>query len=361
VGPARRRLILAGANDIFTPGHQVPLVAVELALAVLLPAAFLAMVAASAVAVIRARTDPRRSHRLLSITLWTILLACAVAFQAFSFWEIDATPTDLTAILETRAAPMGSWIAVSGPAAHRRGYVPRFLLDLGSGRFVRTFSFPPFPWWHSPDFSGDGRRAAWLEPQGVPGRSPFQLVTADLSRPGAPVAHRSIVFDSLPQTLVLSADGSRFAVDDRGRLMVSDLVAGRLLASLPLARNSWPAPEVGFLGLGSPGFLRVFEIALRKPLYGPDRAGEVAILDLDLATGRRSPVIHIPGGPAFPTWAVSPHGQRIVLRQGDGKDGPLVLFDAATGRHLADLTTPGTPAYPDFLADGRGAVGSRQP
>lgn len=311
-------------------------------------ALFAALVAAGLLQIARGRTDLRRGHRFLSLTLWSVLLVAVLTLAGAARWVIAAPLSSLAEIGSVSAAPAGSWIAVSGYAAHRGDYWPAYLVDLrhGAGHRIPLISVNG-RWWQPPVFSEDGRRAVWVEA----GRGRYELVVADLAD-GVYRRRSSRLFNAQLSSLTLSPAGDRLATYGRGRVLVEDTLSGRLLASAPMA-NEWPRVELRFLPGG--GRLRIFEAVAAE-----DDRLTLVVRDLPLSGGPAVQVSRLAG--ALPTFLrgqyleemvqVSPDGSRLQVLSG----GRLRLFDVTNGRELANLLAFGTQAG-GFLADGRwGAV-----
>ena len=304
-----------------------------------------AVAAAGLVQVARGRTDLRRGHRLLSLTLWSLLGAATLGSIFYTRWVLGATPRDLVDLQNLLPAPSGSWIAVGGRVAGRSGYQPTFLLDLASGRsfnlesLVSSYEFNRFSL-----FSRDGSRAVWLsEPAG----EGVALMTLDLRRPGAVPVRTTVSYPSVPRFLALSPDGLRVAAhwyDDR--LTVDDLRTGRLLVSQSMP----PDPDYGdLLHFLDRGHLWIFQSSqIEEP--GQPEVWRLAIRDLDIATRRISLVrqLDIPGPPGG--WRLSPDGKHALLRP--HRSTEYLFVDLRTGRTLK-LPVSQDPLAVTFLADGR--------
>jgi hypothetical protein len=221
-------LLLDSLHVLGVFGATTAFVALAATLLCLVP---LALLAAGAVQVVRGRTDLRRSHRLLSLTLWGLLLVFAFAAQSVSHWVLSATPQDLERIEIGRPAPTGDWVYVQGEAAHRGDYAPSFLLDTSSGRSVQVRRFVASRWELRSAFSADGRRAVWTYwmPPGAVG-----IETVDLTHSEAGPVQTPISFNSYVQDLALSPDGRRLATLVGNRLQVDEFPSGRILASVAL-------------------------------------------------------------------------------------------------------------------------------
>ncbi|HEV7504841.1 MAG TPA: hypothetical protein VGS07_08025 [Thermoanaerobaculia bacterium] len=311
----------------------------------------LALAAASAAQVRRGRTDLRRGHRVLSIVLWSALLPASLALAGYTRWFKSPSPQDLVSIEDVVPAPAGSWIALYGLAAHRGGYLPGFLVDAGSGRFIRT-GFGLATWIHGQPllayFSADGARAVWLEPSGDRTRpEDLDLMTLDLRRPGASPRPVQV---SLKRSLVcfgLSRDGRYAAAVQGGRLVVMAVASGRLLASVSLG-DEYHQQES--LVVSSSSVLLYGLDSIWTPQMTRGHQVTLSISELNLATGKltKAEVREIAMGNV--TWTASPSGDRGLLRASK----TLQLRDGATGKLVADLGGEGSRA--SFLPDGRIAL-----
>jgi hypothetical protein len=307
----------------------------------------IAVTLAGLVQVVRGRTDLRRGHRALSLTLWSLLGAAALGYAGYARWVVRVTPEDLVGVERVTPAPAGSWIAIRGPARGRGGYSPVFLFDIDSGRFIKlarpggVFWY----WWNPPPFSRDGSRVVWTERIG---KDSWQLMTVDLWHP-KPAEHRTSVIYPGDPDIALSPDGRRVAALAGGRLLVDDLDTGRTLvaAAMPV-EPAMPgiADRLRFL---EPGRVRIFKsIQIEEP--GMPEVWRLTTLDLDVASRRILPVsrIELPGDRWF--WVASPDGKRAILRQQDGREA--LLADLETGR-TSPVPTPTVVTWLSFLDDAR--------
>jgi hypothetical protein len=349
-------LTRAGAGLTTWMGFSGPGAAVSSALlqnvAVLVAVvALLALAAAGAAQVRRGRTDLRRGHRILSIVLWSALLPASLVLAAYTRWFVSPSPQDLVSVFGVSPAPAGSWIALYGQAAHRGGYLPGFLVNVGSGRFVRA-DFGVVSWMRdrspSASFSADGARAVWLEPSGDRSHSEdLQVMTLDLRRPGASPRPAQVSLKRSLSSFGLSRDARYAAAVQGGRLVVVEVDSGRLLAAVPVGGEYHQQESLVVSGS-------------RVLLYGLDSfwtpqmtrgyQTTLSISDLDLVTGRltKTEVRETVMGNA--TWTASPSGDRGLLRASK----TLQLLDGATGKLVADLGGEGARA--SFLPDGRIAL-----
>ena len=315
---------------------------------------FLGLAVAGAAQVIRGRTDPRRGHRVLSITLWGLLLLVAAAGQGFSRWMLDVSPEDLTHVTDVFSSPRGSWIAFSGPARHRGEYRPRFLLDTASGRPFRTGG-----WWTL--FSADGGRAVWMEPsrrslRGALENQELVLYQLDLRDPEAAPVATSLTFKGPFFSLALSPEGERLASIRDRRLVVEDLDREKILASIQLPGIPgvlWQDGGMRFLDSE-----RILLVQLRPLKEGAalmfEGGFEVLAVVADLSQGSSIQLRTVTAFPGYPNLSLSPDGERLLVH--GGRQGASKLFDLRTGQEIASLA-PGQGPYwltsPHFLADGR--------
>jgi hypothetical protein len=322
---------------------------IQIAMLAVVPAA---LATASAVQVLRARTDLRRGHRLFSLTLWGLLGFTALTAAGYGRWVLAAGPEDLRGFLSIRPAPAGTWIAVSGPVGRQAGFQPFFLFDVRSGRYFRI----PAVWWAYGEWTGafseDGRRAVWLEPEGRK-EVPVSVHRLDLDRPGARPVEVPILFDKArPRDLSISRDGRRVAAIHEGRILVMDLANGRNLASVPVPAGDW-RDGLRFLGSGA---LRFYGI---RGIGGGERwEQELRVIDIDSASGR---VLRSLALPVQNEWVadVSHDGNHLLLRVRDpmfqyniAATSKIRIVDLATGESSSPIVLP-AGAEVDLLDDGR--------
>jgi hypothetical protein len=315
--------------------------------------ALLALAAAGAAQVTRGRTDLRRGHRILSIVLWSALLPAALVLAGYTRWFESPSPQDLVSIEGVVAAPAGPWIALYGAAAHRGGYLPGFLLDVGSGRFVRA-GFGLGSWDRGQSarvrFSADGTQAAWLEIPGDPSRSEnLDLLILNLRQPGAPPRPAQISLKRSLSSFALSRDARYVAAIQDRRWMVAEVSSGRLLASAPVANDYHRQETLVFAG---PGRVRRYTLdASWGPQATRGQRVTLSVSELDVATGKVTTSEEIQEGvEGWPTWTVSPSADRGLLRGSN----TLQLREGVTGKLIADLGGDGARA--SFLPDGRIAL-----
>ncbi len=295
--------------------------------------AFVALLAAGALAVHRGRGDLAAAHRTLSLVLWPPVLAGALGFLLFAGWVVGAPIDSLESPMVWTAQGRVSWVVVHGAAAHRFGYRPFFLFDAATGRSVRMGA-DGFSW---PAFAADGSRAVWLtEPEE---RSP-EAWSLDLARADARPRRTPIALAGWPQWLELSPSGGRLAILQHERLLVYGVADGRLLAAVRLA----PSGERRL------AFLDEDRVRL---VERQSRAKGFAVSDLAIG-GRLEPRGRFET-PEGARGEVSPQGDRLLVRivpTAPGRPAGIRLYALPGGEVLASL-----PPHPgravSFLADGR--------
>jgi hypothetical protein len=325
----------------------------------LVAAAVCALLAAGAVQVLSGRTDLRRGHRLLSLTLWGALLAGIFAAQGFASWVVAAGPEDLDQVGASAAASRSPWIAIFGPAGHRMGYTPEFLLDTATGRFTRVkFLLPP-------QFSADGRWAVWLEPsrmlRNTASAGPYELLRLNLRDPGSrPERTRMTYSVPAPPVLAVSPDGRQVAVAAGKRLTLEEIPAGRLLASAELPRELDHVDDS--LLFVAPGRVRVFGHELFSPDSGALEIGEITVSGGGLVRVARiersaTPEVEVQDEPWAPVRPeISADGARLLVRR--ESDRRFLVLDAGSGATLVELPPSDEESNASFLADGRIALES---
>jgi hypothetical protein len=337
-----RRLVATGAIDL-----------VVVVLGTLAVTALLLVLAAGWAQVAGGRCDPVRGHRLQSSVLWGGLGLTVSLLGAFTAFVTGASPASLRSVESVQAAGSGTWVAVQGPARWRGGYQPSFLVDTGSGRYLRLPGLGP--WWLPVSLSQDGRRAVWLDADAYLDRPFAEVVTLDLTVPRSAPRPTAIFVDLQAFAWsALSPDGARLAVVADRQVTVYDLEDGRQVATA-LLDSPASSPRLAFV---DPDRLRVELWRELEPRSDRGR-GELIVGALHLDDGRfeitaRLEVDLVRG------WfrPVSLDTQRMVLYHRAGSGADLVLHDSWSGAPLATLLSSYREGPPRvlFLADGRIAV-----
>lgn len=292
---------------------------------------------ASAVQVAVGRTDLRRGHRVLSITLWSGLLALAAAHFAYGAWVVGINPRDLARPWGS-AAPRGSWAIVSGTA--RGSYGATMLVDTASGRFVRL----------GPSnlvrafFSDDGRRVLFL--RSIPSRDDahVEVLVADLGTAKSALRETTLSVPRLyPMEAALSGDGSRLAVVDGDLVSAYDVDSGRTLAAVRLpARDRLDERWVYFDGDD------------RVRIVTSGRA--ITLHELDLVAKRVEKTGGVETG--FTRTFVEPATGGGLLAHDDREEKRALLLDGRSGAVLATYAGSAAAKAATFrpLLDGRVAA-----
>lgn len=304
------------------------------------------LLAAGARQVTAGRTDARRAHRALSLTLWGVLLAGALGAQGFTYWMLSGTPRDLR--IDEAVSLSGSWIMVDG-VDPRRHLASTFLVDRKSGRFYRLLAL----WWSSA-LSADGRWVIWPElvegEEGLKMLGPTQLSRLDLRRPGATPFRSNIEYPRWLKAWALSPDGSRVAAILDGRVVIDDIVTGSRLAEAPLPHFE-ETPALRFVG---PGRIQLRGVEQRTYLSAGSVHEIWRVWAMDVTRGH-----------PWSTGGFEDLSPSLVVWSGDGsralhldpRKRTVELLDGWTGRPLAQVPWEGgVPGSLAFLSGGRIAV-----
>ncbi|MCG6963295.1 MAG: hypothetical protein LJE95_08525, partial [Acidobacteria bacterium] len=312
-------------------------------LLMVLPASLLL---AGAVQTTGGRSDPVRGHRLLSLTLWSVLAVVTAVLVLGARWLVTPTPDDLTQLL-VPAAPGGSWLAVGGECRRRAALMSTFLLDTSSGRWLRLPNLPLETGYGA--IAQDGRRAVWTVPAAGQWRNLLQVVVVNLdsARP-APTPTSITLLPEWYTSLAISPQGTRVAIANGGTVTVSTLPRARQLVAARLPGRLEPRGAF-FL---SRGLVRIYG------WVGTDEdRGELWIGELDVTARKLSATGSI-RGLMQRQWdaRLDSSGERMVLLRRDAFKAPrsVNLYDARSGVQLVDLTRSGwrPTGGVTFLADG---------
>jgi hypothetical protein len=310
-------------------------------------AALVALAFAGAVGLRRGGVLLSRVHRAQALCAMLGLGATSLAALTAAHWVLDVDASDLRAVRGAVAAPVGPWIAVRGPLAHRPGYAPWMLVD-GKQTVVLPAASgePDAPLF----FSADGRTAIWLESVGRARAWPSSVVWLDLGEEPRMTRGGPEVMSAWDSAAAV--DGDRLALVDRERVTVWTEKGAKLLlaAELPrVAYVSWPA-----LRWLDHDHARVVRIAA-----GADDEMRLQTWDADLATRRVRSTCDGPLAGDVPlVLTLSPDGMRLLISRGFAGRGGIVVVDAASGATIAELVPPehGIFAVARWLADGRVVV-----
>ena len=230
-------LILAGAWWAVRPFLPMNAPDAALATALWISAWTLAgLILAGTVQVTTGRVDLCRGHRVLSATLWSVLLVAAATALGWSFWVRTATPADLARVGYVAVGP-GDWIAVTGTSPGRLDYHPRFLFNVSDGRWM---AIDPGIRWYGPNlqFSADGRLAVWPA-MVAPGEWSLKVAELDavhLQPRRIGVVARGRGWDDIS----VSPDGSRLVVLNGSTVGAYDTTAGDQIAAAQIGGEFYP-------------------------------------------------------------------------------------------------------------------------
>jgi len=302
----------------------------------LVAALVLALAAAGAVGVVVGRTDLRRMHGALSITLWCVLAVTVGAVGAYAGWLRNFEPGDIDHVKIQSISPAGQWVEVFGSAPGRLEVQRRFLISTTDDRWLVTAH--PDRWsWNSIVFSTDGSHAAWL----VQGRGEEPRALRYVALDGAELeAVSTTILVPTGTDLELSPDGAQVAVMEEGTLSIYELARERLLTAVRLPED---------LRGSTMFFLDVATIRL----YGrsSEREGNaIRIAEVRVPSGeilRTGEITEVPDS----FWTAFDSGVEIMVIWGRS-EGPVHgvrnLYNARSGELIRTLGG----GFPRLLADG---------
>jgi len=307
----------------------------------------LALLAASAVQVAVGRTDIRRAHRALSLTFWglvfTMLLGAAGNFQ----WVLAARPADFRDAYATGADPSGRWIQLSGESGRFRCLRTSFLVEAGSGRFVRLLKAsdlveptrPSSPWL---EFAQRAERAAGWATGSDDSSTVLELFDLSSSTPRLSRVRLEGLAEPQWRTLFRLSPGGNTAllVGASASASLFDTGSGRRLATADVPRGSFAGEAV-------------FTSETSARVWLNESGGPSRVLDLakGLAPGWSDFSVppSIPGGDWHDRRVVPlPDGNRVLF-----VDRGVTLRDGKTGALLATLIEGARWYRARPLADGR--------
>lgn len=194
-------------------------------------ALLVALLVAGGLQVAHGRTDLARSHRVLSLALWSILAVATAGAGGYGWWLRSFTAADVEGAWDWSESRDGLWSVVMGTAPGRLDVYRGFLVS-ADGRHELALPTSGAMWGPRVAFAADGSTAVWV---GGDGRS-GPLVFADLrANPPEPEA-TTLVVDA-PRTLNLTPSGRRLAMVEEGLLTLTLLPEGRLVSSVRLPQD----------------------------------------------------------------------------------------------------------------------------
>ena len=314
-------------------------VAAVLVAAAAAAALLIALIAAGAAGLVFGRTDLRRTHGALSVTLWLVSGMLLAGVAAYGMWLRSFDPSQFDQVDVSSTAPDGRWIEAAGNARWRFDVWRRYLVSTVDDRSI------PLPsWWRRWSweivYSADASTAAWLG-GGMSSSLERALYWTDLSAPVPEPRATNIVVGSEVHPS-LSPDGSRVALLEDGTLSVHDLVPERLVKAIRL--------PVAFRRA-----IVLFQANDRLRLFvrsAGEEAGVIQIVEVDLGTGGVLETGKIEDILQYTWIAVDSGAERLILnvRADHTAVTRRSLHDASNGSLIRELTRPGSPR---FLEDGR--------
>ena len=311
----------------------------------------LAFFVASAVQAARGRTDLRRAHIAMSVTLWAIVFGVLGLAAVRLAWARAARPADVTVQVATSDAT-GRW--VYGFGGSRRGGSAAHLIESSSGRFVPLGLLAG--WWQTLgalSFSADSAFAANFV--GSPDGRASAMVRFDLTGPD-PRA-QTVVFESSPPPSWRSA----FDLSPSGSLALLVHETGASLYAVPSGRRvatatlppGWRAAATCFLAEDR---VRAWLVPTLD-VKAPEARGRVLLFELAASGDTRSARVELtpaPGVGGWPALLPDARGGRLLIDHGG-----LELRDGATGSLIAALVEGPGQRHAAFTKDGRIVVAER--
>lgn len=313
--------------------------AVTLMESLLVGAAAIALAAAGLVGTAVGRTDLRRTHGALSVTLWSLLGVAVACLLVSSGWLRGFGPAQMDDVEVFSVAPDGGWIEVWGSAPWRLD-VRRHALVSSDG--ARHLVLPAASTGYSMEliYSADGGTAIGLD--STSGSQNFSsLWWADLTAETPKRVETLLVVPS--RTIpALSPDGSRVAILEEGTLSVHDLGSEQLVAVIRLPVSFRKATVLFF----EHDRLRLFARS------GEDELSMILIAEVDLEKRTVEETGRIEGVQRSRWMALDRSAERMILSVRD--DGlsvtPRSLRNARDGSLIRELHDRGSVR---FLEDGR--------
>ncbi len=305
----------------------------------------------------RARIDPKRSHRELSIALWCALAVVAAGTAAGARWLTSATPGDLTTVYYSEARD-GS-VVVQGRARHRFDLAWSFLFNTATGAWTPA----PQGWLNS-----TGTVAIWLKPLqpiesllvlfGRRDSGDIDLQVARLQGDQWEVRDSGITMQihrGEPWAIKLSPSGDRVAILSDETVTVFSLGSGRSIGSAHIPVKGWI--RMKFIGADS---LIVTAVPFGRSLLAtrtPPEAGHLVAYRFDPGQRTVRQLLDVPvAADVSGRMSVSNDGRTVAFRQ--FASSPLAtpklrLFDVATGTEKASIAPLGNKAFAtSMLSDG---------
>lgn len=265
------------------------------------------------------RTDVRRNHRALSVSLWSGLAIVGMLAIAWGSWLRSA---DLREFRYAGVATPsnGPWIAVWGQGRWRLDYPSVMLLNTENGS---TLNVQDLPYWQADfRFARNGRRVVWVQASDdrIQQISVGDLgTTARIHRFTGPSRSRL-------QALGVSADGGRVATLADGILAVFESREGRSIAAFHTEEtltDGGPTPQTfgAILSFADDDHLRLYRFPLEgrqsRQSAGATRSLTIDEYDLRHRHKTRTGAFSAPASHMFVV--VTPDG-RLLVTVGNDED-----------------------------------------
>lgn len=294
----------------------------------LVPWVLAGLVIGGAAQVAAGRVDPRRCHRMLTLTFWPVVLSAVAMVAGWSWWVRAASPDDLNRIHNV-ATGSGDWIAVVGQSRGRADYRPRFLLNTADGRWMAAGTGELWYFGSRVDFSADMSRAVWAVRDGL---GDWTVMTVDLGVAEPRPRSTGVVVKPRIDDLAVSGNGDRFAVIQGRTVSVFAGESGDQLAAARFDDEFIPQWAV----FEDASTIRIeartpWKTPINDVLYKTFRLDvEAKALSDDGSTrkGLRRWVVER---------ATAPNRRLVEVTTGETER--LVLIDDGSGEHVADLGT----------------------
>ncbi len=288
----------------------------------------------------KGRTDLKRGHRSLSISMVAIPILSSVAamLTLHGIEHLDAS--QIAGTWYGKAAGQGPWVLVSAERAGL-GRECNVALNTDSGQGIRLGAYPEA-------WSENGKRLVSFSPSNpFQNRGDLECWVTDL---GSQTAYNratgiQIQAGSYPWPVALDVEGKRLAFCETNALSVYDVDSGQLLARHTLETPHFFASRLLFLG---PEKLRAY--------LDEGKASEhkMNIYELDLRTAHfvKTGTVQLDKNDTL--LDRSPRTEKLLVRRWDNKNRGLDLCDARTGEVQKTLVAQGHANFMEaaFLFDG---------
>ncbi len=306
---------------------------------ILVGAVSIGLAAAGAVGVVIGRTDLRRTHGALSLTLWSLLALMVGGTTAYATWLRSFEPADLGRVNVLSVDPTGIWTEVEGSAPGHLDVQRRFLVSTVDTRWL---DLPMgLQWFYDGlSFSENGLRAVWLGP-GF-GEDPRPVQYADLGGSRPEVITTTVVVAPAAR-LEISPDGRLLAMVEQQTLSVYEFADERLVSAVRLP-NDLAKSTIFFL---APETIRLYAKG------GAEGSWSIRIAEISVASGELTRLGEVEGIEGHFWASFDALLERMVVGARMDTVGEQAttrrVYDAASGEFLQELDQ----VFPHFLADGR--------